>query len=76
MDNSSIVTIIVQIIALVGTIYAANKDNGSNKKNMDVMSQNSMLKMDIKRICDAVFDDVPYEKLKDIAKDIEDNYRN
>jgi len=34
-----------------------------------------MLRMDLKRICDAIDDDLPYNKLKEMAKGIERDYR-
>ena len=31
--------------------------------------------MDLKRICDAIDDDLPFDKLKEIASHIEDSYK-
>lgn len=75
MDEQIIITLIIQGVALFSTIYVSRKDTSNAKHDMDMSSDKALLKMDLKRLCDAIFDDVPYKKLKEIAKDIEENSR-
>lgn len=73
--NNLIMTLMIQAIPLIGVIYQASKDNGDDKENLDLSTKNSMLKMDLKRLCDAIYDDLPYDKLKKMAEVIEEDYR-
>lgn len=75
MDKGLVATLIIQGVALLSTYIVSRKDTSAAKENIDVTSDNAMLKMDLKRICDAIYDDVPYAKLKEIAQDIEENTR-
>ncbi|MBZ1517629.1 hypothetical protein J3330_00510 [Leuconostoc mesenteroides] len=54
----------------------ANRDDDWDKENLDISTKNAMLRMDLKRIRDAIDDDLPFDKLKEIASHIEDSYKN
>jgi len=73
--NTLIITLITQGATLLGIWLTANKDDDGDKENLDISTQNAMLRMDLKRICDAIDDDLPYNKLKEMAKGIERDYR-
>lgn len=73
--NTLIITLVTQGTTLLGIWFTANKDDDGDKENLDISTQNAMLRMDLKRICDAIDDDLPYNKLKEIASHIEDSYK-
>lgn len=73
--NNLLMTLIIQVIPLIGVLYQASKNSGDDKQNLDLSTQNSMLRMDLKRLCDAISDETPYKRLKEIASHIEDSYK-
>lgn len=73
--NTLIITIVTQGATLLGIWFTANKDDDGDKENLDISTQNAMLRMDLKRICDAIDDDLPYNKLREIASHIEGSYK-
>ena len=73
--NTLIITLITQGATLLGIWWTSNRDSDDDKENLDISTQNAMLRMDLKRLCDAINDDVSYDKLKEMAEHIEDDYR-
>ena len=73
--NTLIITIITQGATLLGLWYTSRKDNDDDKENLNISTQNAMLRMDLKRLCDAINDDLSYDKLKKMAENIEEDYR-
>jgi len=73
--NTLIITLITQGATLLGIWLTANKDDNGDKENLDISTQNAMLRIDLKRICDAINDDLPYDKLKKMVENIEEDYR-
>lgn len=73
--NTLIITLITQGATLLGIWLTASRDDDGDKENLDISTQNAMLRMDLKRIRDAIDDDLPYHKLKEMAKGIERDYR-
>lgn len=69
--NAVVLTLIVQIASFGASIYAANKNSIAGKSQIDSSTVNSMLRIDLKRLCTAIEDDVPYEKLKEMVESIE-----
>lgn len=64
-----------QGVSLAVAIYGYKKDSGDKSETLELTNKNSTLEQDLRRLCGAIFDDVSYAKLKEIAKDIEGDYR-
>lgn len=73
--NTLIITLITQGATLLGIWLTANRDDDGDKENLDISTQNAMLRMDLKRICDAINDDLSYDRLKKMAENMEEDYR-
>lgn len=73
--NTLVITLITQGATLLGIWWTANRDSDDDKENLDISTQNAMLRMDLKRLCDAINDDLPYDKLKKMAGSVEEDYR-
>lgn len=73
--NNFITTLMIQVIPLIGVIYQVSKSSGDGKENLDLSTQNSILKLDLKRLCDAINDGLSNDKLKDMVGNIEEDYR-
>jgi len=67
--NTLIITLITQGATLLGIWLTANKDDDGDKENLDISTQNAMLRMDLKRICDAIDDDLPITNFKKWQKE-------
>lgn len=76
LDWTTLVTVLVtQGVSLTVAIYGYKKDSGKQSESTNLTNKNSTLEQDLRRLCAAIFDDVPYAKLKEIAKDMEKDYR-
>ena len=76
LDWTTLATVLVtQGVTLVGAIYGYRKDNGQQHDTAELTNRNYTLEQDLRRLCGAILDDVPYEKLKDIAHDVQEDFR-
>lgn len=66
-------TIVIQSVTFILGIYTANKNSSATQSQIDSSTINSMLRIDLKRLINAIEDDVPYDKLKRMAEDIDND---
>lgn len=76
LDWTTLVTVLVtQGVSLAVAIYSYKKDSGKQSDSAELVNRSYTLEQDLRRLCSAIFDDVPYKRLKELANDIERDYR-